>query len=587
MTEDAPPAWRRALDGALQLPPIAGAAAVLALLWTCFRARVVYPFDIEWMEGGMLAHAWRLREGLPLYAEPTWEWVPYIYPPLYPWLISLMGEPTYAAARALSMAGTLAAAAAAIYAVRRERAGWGFAFAAGGAFLSAYEHSGTFYDLVRNDAVAIGLGAWAMALCRVGTRRAVIAGGLFLVAAFTAKHNLAAVGLPILLWLWRYRGWRRAATFAASSVLPALAFMGAMQIATDGLFLVYLLEVPGGHPLVAERGWPNAESELWRFIPWINGAALVAALALLLARPAKRRWGLAVAALSSAGLLALGYVKALPQSLQDLVHAELDLLLRLLANFEGRIVAAGGEVPADPMDARWLAAIPLALGVLIPLLASFYGRSRWEGARYWLGIGLVMVPLVALMRAHHGGFKNVVMPGHWLVSVAACAMVGHAARRWSHPALVAALSGLVCWQLVDARWDPKGMLPTEDDVAAGEQVLEAIAAYEGDVLMPHFPWYPALVGKKPSFPLIALWDVNHKEGPLKKQAGRVRWGISKKKWDAAIMPQKDMGHALSKHYKKARRLKLGRGAMKTRTGWRVVPLWIWEPKAAAPEAPPE
>ena len=48
----------------LQAP--AAVMAVVLLVWLIqdFTVRVAYPFDIEWMEGGMLVHAWRLRQGL-------------------------------------------------------------------------------------------------------------------------------------------------------------------------------------------------------------------------------------------------------------------------------------------------------------------------------------------------------------------------------------------------------------------------------------------------------------------------------------------------------------------------------------------
>src|SRR5262245_21490265 len=60
---------------------LAGALLVpLLLLWA---RRAAHPFDLEWMEGGMLAHAWRIQHGLPLYDAPAAEFVPYLYPPGY------------------------------------------------------------------------------------------------------------------------------------------------------------------------------------------------------------------------------------------------------------------------------------------------------------------------------------------------------------------------------------------------------------------------------------------------------------------------------------------------------------------------
>ena len=557
---------KRLLSAGLQILPILAAVPLFLMIWASYQGRVGYPFDVEWMEGGMLVHAWRMREGLPIYVPPSADWVPYIYPPLYPWLLSLLGEPSYATARTLSFAASCVAAAAAVFAVRRERAGWGFAVAAAGLFFSAYDDTGTFFDLARNDAVAIALGAWAMALSRVGTRPAVIGGGLLLFAAFTAKHNFAAVGLPILLWLWRYRGRGTALTFAASSVIPALTFLAAMQIATDGHFLTYLLEVPAGHPLVGERGWPRAEAELWSYAPFINGAAAISALMLLRDKGST----------DSAGSDGEGGEESPDKVARGvLAGAAVGCLLLMGVGYAADVFDVA--VTEKLALARAIVSGVIAAPTLIALLWLFYRRSRWEGARYWAGIAMVIVPLVALMRAHHGGFVNVSIPGFWLVSVLSCALVGAAARR--HVGLLAVLSGLLAFQLYDARWEnPERYLPTEQDAEAGEALIELIAGYEGEVLMPHFPWYPRLAGKQPSFPLIAYWDIDHKGGPYKDLGRSLDDALKEHRWDAVITPTKPVKHGLLKHYQKAGRTGVKGSAMRTRVGWRVQPTTIWEPR---------
>lgn len=479
---------KRFLPVLLQAPLVVLAGGLLAYLLYGAVERIAYPYDIEWMEGGMLVHVWRIREGLGLYTEPDADWIPYIYPPLYPWLMSLVGEPSYVVGRSISLLGTLAAAGAAAFAVHREGASWGFAVAAAGLFIGCYDESGTFYDLVRADALAIGLAAWSIALCKVGSRNAVIGSGLLLVLAFLAKHNYAMFGVGMLIWLWVTHGARRAGVFVLASAVPALIATGAIQLATDGHYLTYLLEVPGSHPLVAERAWPKSEIELASSHLFTNIAMVV-----------------------------LGVI--------------------------------------------WIA------------------RRRFDNnGLYWLLIGATAIGACILMRAHHGGYVNVLMPGHWVLAVGGMAMIGVALRNWTHPALLAVACAVTGWQLWEARWDAEKMIPTADDIAAGERVIDAIGAVDGEVFAPHFPWYPAMAGKTPSLPLISLWDVDHRDGPYKKQAHRVDEAIEAQRWAAVLTPDRHTKHGLEGAYEKGQRLQFKGRTFQTKTGWKVKPTQFWVPK---------
>src|SRR6267143_1685706 len=55
---------------------------ILAYLFVAL-ARMGYPFELEWMEGGMVDHVRRVLLGLPIYAKPSIEFVSFLYPPLY------------------------------------------------------------------------------------------------------------------------------------------------------------------------------------------------------------------------------------------------------------------------------------------------------------------------------------------------------------------------------------------------------------------------------------------------------------------------------------------------------------------------
>ncbi|MEY3212442.1 MAG: hypothetical protein RIT28_2923 [Pseudomonadota bacterium] len=484
----------RALNVLSQLLVLSLSVWVIVTLGGYVAPRLTYPFDIEWMEGGMLVHALRIEQGQPLYPPPSAEFIPYIYPPLYPFLISLVGEPSYVVGRGLSIVGTLLAAAAAITAARREGAPWGVAVGVGAAFLTTWEESGTFMDLVRADAVAVGLAAWAITLARLASPAAVVSSGLLLALAFLAKHNLALFGLPIALWLWWSVGWRRAALFTAASAGPALLATGLLQLATDGMFLTYLLGVPATHPLVGERALPTITKELPSSLPLLAGASVA-----------------------------------------------------------------------------WLA---------VTL------RRRGEGAPLWLGVLAVAAGACMLMRAHHGGFINVLMPGHWAVAAAGGAAIGAFCRAFEGRIWAVPLVGvLLSAQLTRTGWEKaEDYVPTEADRAAGEQLLTQLRAVEGEIFAPQFPWYPHLVGKKPSLPLISLWDIQHKRGPLYQNPSVVEEAMAKQVWAALLVSQKDIKYGQREHYKEGARIRLPGRAFNTRTGWRVRPAALWVPKTAADRA---
>ena len=147
-------------------PVVAMALGVAVLLGRTVAGRIDYPYDLEWMEGGMLAHGARVAAGESLYVLPSADFIPFIYPPLYPWLMGVMttlGLPLdYPLGRGISLVGVAVAAAALVLALRAEKVGWGLAIGGGALFLSTYDAGGAFFDLVRNDGLQIGLIASAM-----------------------------------------------------------------------------------------------------------------------------------------------------------------------------------------------------------------------------------------------------------------------------------------------------------------------------------------------------------------------------------------------------------------------------------------
>jgi hypothetical protein len=62
--------------------------AVVALAVSA--ARIPYPFELEWMEGGSLIQVQRLLAGQGIYVAPTFEFVAHPYGPVYYWLAAVV-----------------------------------------------------------------------------------------------------------------------------------------------------------------------------------------------------------------------------------------------------------------------------------------------------------------------------------------------------------------------------------------------------------------------------------------------------------------------------------------------------------------
>ncbi len=142
---------------------------VVRLFWI-FAARLTYPLDLEWMEGGTLYEAYRILHGQPLYETPVTTWAPYPYPPAHPLLLAITGclQLDFWSGRLVSIfffALLCFTIFREIHAhLERSAAGLTLATLTLAVIANAYPVVGQWYDLVRGDIMMLSL-------CVVGTAR--------------------------------------------------------------------------------------------------------------------------------------------------------------------------------------------------------------------------------------------------------------------------------------------------------------------------------------------------------------------------------------------------------------------------------
>ncbi|MCB9664747.1 MAG: hypothetical protein H6732_11585 [Alphaproteobacteria bacterium] len=535
--------WERLL-----LLPVALAAVVAGRVVATWMARRSYHFDLEWMEGGVLAHAWRVLHLEPLYVAPGPDFVPMVYTPGYYYVLALLGTITdlsHPLGRTVSALATLAAAAAIAALGRRQAESLLAGLVGAGVYLGCYELSGAFYDLVRPDALAVGLLAWAVVLSAEAEARTRAVGAVLLAAAFVVKHNMAAFGLPLALGIWAWRGLRPALGWAALAAVPALAWTVAMQVGSEGRFLAYVLQVPASHPLQLARAWPGLPRETGHGLPVVAAAATLL-LPVFTARAVPGSSLRSLAALSAvAGLATVGLVAW---------SADVQGLFR--------------HTPVEAATGAALAGVG-GCSLLVGLVALLRGR-RPEGP--WVmaaGIGLVAAVVAGLMRAHHGGFLNVHMPWHWVLSAGFALTLAELVRQRQAlaGALVATLLALGQLGLQLGAQDLDRLVPTEADEQAGQDLVSRLAGHAGPVLSPFAPWLAAQAGHRPGYHLIALWDIRHKGGPFYGEAHRVLDAIRTRHYGTVIDARQSMGLGVRRAYEVAEDIVLPPRVLLPRTGW--------------------
>lgn len=239
----------RALRSAVLVAALAFVACYLAVAF----ARFDYPYQLEWLEGGVLGHVTRVLHGEGLYGAPSLRFTPYLYTPLYyfvsagaAWVFGLH----LSTLRMVSIAASLVTLAAVYRLVWLETRNRWAAVVAAGVLAACFRLSGAWFDLARVDSLFVAL-LFVGLLCvrRTTTTRAAALAGVVLAAAYFTKQSALLPSLAVLPFLW-WRDRRLAVVYAASfgGLLAATTLW--FDHATGGWFGQYTIHLAGQHALL-------------------------------------------------------------------------------------------------------------------------------------------------------------------------------------------------------------------------------------------------------------------------------------------------------------------------------------------------
>jgi hypothetical protein len=240
---------------------VAAAYFIAAFVYISF-SRVAFPFEIEWMEGGMVDHGARIMQVEGLYVEPSVDFIPYLYPPLYSIVLAL-GYWIFGIClwwgRLVSIIATLVACAVAFRWVQVETGRWRFAALSVGLFLASFSACGAWFDINRVDMLLLALLAGGMYLLRGElTQRRVIGSAILLAAAFFTKQ-FAVIFLVAGAMVALLKSRRQGIVFCAVGFGIAAVFTALITAISGGWYWYYCFTVPSQHGM----DWSRVE-KLWR-----------------------------------------------------------------------------------------------------------------------------------------------------------------------------------------------------------------------------------------------------------------------------------------------------------------------------------
>jgi hypothetical protein len=220
--------------------------AVVALL------RLRYPYELEWIEGGMVNHVARLRSGQPLYGAPSLAFTPDIYTPLYFVVAAIMSFVTgtgFVTLRLVSIVSSVVLFAALAKLAHRETNDWFAGLVAAGLFAACYRISGAWLDIAREDTLCLALLFCGLVVARdARTARRGVAAGVLMSLSFLTKQValLPAIGVAVFLLVAR-RGRSTIVAYSATVVVGILGTSLVLDRITHGWYGYYVWRLPAEH----------------------------------------------------------------------------------------------------------------------------------------------------------------------------------------------------------------------------------------------------------------------------------------------------------------------------------------------------
>ena len=236
--------------------------------------RLQYPYELEWMEGGMADHVQRVMDGEQIYSEPGIDFTAFIYPPLYYYISAGLASITGNGFFPLRLVSILATALSfwLIYLFIKRETGEGYYGILGaGLFAATYEFSGAWFDLARVDSLFVMFLLLTFYLLRIRDKKTFLLAGLTATAAFLTKQSAIIIIAPVFVYSIIAER-KLSVYFVSVFILFSGGAILSLNSLTDGWFSYYLFKLPSAHKILIEK--------IYSF--WIDGLFVQLSVAFFL-----------------------------------------------------------------------------------------------------------------------------------------------------------------------------------------------------------------------------------------------------------------------------------------------------------------
>ncbi len=236
---------------------IASGILTIIFFWSVLH-RLFYPYELYHEEGLAADHVQRILEGKKLFVEPSMDFIPFIYTPLYFYIAAFFSKIIGFSFIPLRLVSILAATGTAIIIFRWvQREGGNFLYAGFTAalFLAFYPAGLTFYDVGKPDMLFVFFSVTAFYAFHFGeSRKAILFSAFLFLLAFLTKQSTLFFLTPFLIYV-AFTNQKHKWSFIVG-VLSSLIFsICILNLLTSGWFNFYIFKLPGNHPFRWESLW--------------------------------------------------------------------------------------------------------------------------------------------------------------------------------------------------------------------------------------------------------------------------------------------------------------------------------------------